>query len=123
MKVLVCGGRDFNDYQLLEKTLNYQHYGVGAYPSKNIELIIQGYARGADRLAHTWATRHFVKSTGDQYEADWGTYGRAAGHIRNALMLKEQKPDLVIAFPTPESVGTWDMVDKATAAGVSVIVI
>jgi hypothetical protein len=33
------------------------------------------------------------------------------------------KPDLVVAFPGPQSKGTWDMVNKAKAAGVETIVI
>ena len=34
----------------------------------------------------------------------------------------EWKPDMVVAFPDPESKGTWDMIDKARAAGVNTIV-
>ena len=33
------------------------------------------------------------------------------------------KPDLVVAFPGPESVGTWDMIRRAEKAGVEVIII
>lgn len=38
-------------------------------------------------------------------------------------MLKEGKPDLVVAFPTEKSKGTWHMVDIARKAGVEVIVV
>ncbi len=51
--------------------------------------------------------------------ADWTTHGRAAGPIRNARMLAEYHPDLVIAFPGGR--GTLDMVSKAERAGVAVI--
>jgi hypothetical protein len=55
--------------------------------------------------------------------ADWTTYGRAAGPIRNQRMLNEYHPNLVLAFPDPESRGTWDMVRRAEKANVEVRVI
>ena len=45
MRVLVCGGRDFNDWDLLHEVLN------GLNNDKAIDCIIEGDARGADRLA------------------------------------------------------------------------
>jgi hypothetical protein len=38
-------------------------------------------------------------------------------------MLVESKPDLVLAFPTKRSKGTWNMVKIAKEAGVPVRVI
>lgn len=61
-----------------------------------ITTIISGACRGADRLAVMWA-----KSVGvpvEEYPANWGRYGKAAGPIRNLQMLKDGKPDLVVAF-------------------------
>lgn len=40
-----------------------------------------------------------------EYPADWKTEGRHAALIRNERMLREGKPDLVIAFPGGN--GTW----------------
>lgn len=53
------------------------------------------------------------------FPADWGSLGKAAGPIRNSLMLTEANPSLVIAFPGGK--GTADMISKARAAGVKVI--
>lgn len=47
----------------------------------------------------------------------------AAGGIRNKQMLNEGKPDLVIAFPTENSKGTWDMVRRAKRAGIETVVV
>jgi hypothetical protein len=52
--------------------------------------------------------------------ADWRRYGRAAGPIRNKEMLAH-RPQLAVAFPG--GTGTADMVGKAKAAGLDVVVI
>ena len=109
MRILVCGGRDFNDYTLLSETLNpHIHTGL---------VIIHGGARGADSLAEHWARDNadFIES----YPADWNKYGKRAGYIRNTKMLNEGKPDLVIAFPGGK--GTQMMINLAEAAKVPVI--
>ena len=49
----------------------------------------------------------------EEFKADWDKFGRAAGPIRNAQMLREGKPDLVVAFPGGR--GTANMVAQAKA--------
>jgi len=109
MRVLVCGGRDFvpgpGDYAVLAGYL---------MPGST---LIHGGARGADRFA-----AGFAKGLGldvECFPADWSLHGRAAGPIRNAKMLEEGCPDVVLAFPGGR--GTADMVKQARAAGVKVI--
>ena len=127
-RILVCGGRDFEDYHLLRQTLDEVCvkrkwlYTPDAYGNYLPDLvIIHGGAKGADDLADQWA---LVNWTGlEIYKADWSKYGKAAGGIRNQQMLDEGKPDLVIAFPTKNSKGTWDMVRRAKKAGVETIVV
>jgi cephalosporin hydroxylase len=115
MRVLVCGGRDYDNWIKLQETLlrecdarcdDYDHL-----------TIIQGGARGADSLAKDWARLQEVEM--EEYPADWDQYGKAAGIIRNQEMLTEGKPDLVIAFPGGR--GTAHMVRIAKDAGVEVI--
>ena len=53
------------------------------------------------------------------FPADWNSYGKAAGPIRNKQMLDEGKPDVVIAFPG--GTGTANMIMQATKAGVKVV--
>lgn len=82
-----------------------------------ITKLIHGGASGADALAASWAGARKVPI--QAFEARWGSEGRAAGPLRNARMLSEGRPDLVLAFPGGR--GTADMVAKSKAAGVPVI--
>ena len=110
VRVLVCGGRDFSDTEFAYRVLGEAHAAIG------IDVVIEGDARGADRIAGYWARKNGVDNL--KFRADWKKHGRAAGPIRNRQMLREGKPDLVIAFPG--GVGTADMVKIAEAAGVEV---
>jgi len=104
--VLVCGGRYYNNYPVVEWWLN----DIG--PSK----IIQGGANGADKLARKWAWDNKVDCT--TFHPDWERFGRHAGPIRNLQMLKEGSPDMVLALPGGK--GTEHMVRSATEAKIPV---
>lgn len=112
MRVLVCGGRNFSDTNSLVTTLDTWHKQHGP-----ITCIVHGMARGADQFADDWARKCGVQVA--RYPAEWHAKGAAAGPIRNSRMLKEGKPDVVIAFPGGR--GTEDMVEKAKRAGVRVV--
>lgn len=114
MKVLVCGGRDYSDADLVSETL------LGIYILHGtIAKIIHGGALGADLLAGRWGHRHGVPVS--VFRADWGRDGRAAGPIRNQRMLDEGKPNLVVVFPGGR--GTADMVARARKARVPILVV
>lgn len=110
MRVLVCGGRDFEDYSAVDKVLEELN------KKTPISLIIQGGAKGADSLAWDWAYVNQFPCV--RYPALWYKHGKAAGYIRNVQMLDEGKPDLVIAFPGGR--GTAMMVELAEKAGIPV---
>lgn len=119
MKVLVCGSRHWTDkFSILD--------ALADLPEGTI--VVHGAADGADAMAGLAASRLGFKER--PYPAKWGEYGKAAGHIRNSLMLEkehtESEPiDLVLAF-TPDlasSKGTLNMVTKAQAKGIPVRVI
>lgn len=117
MRILVCGGRDFDDRKLLFDTLDNYWTGGPLH-------IISGGAKGADSITEEWFRSYWDgMSLGplsmSVYPADWSNYGKAAGPIRNQQMLDEGKPDLVIAFPGGS--GTADMVRRAKKAGVKVV--
>lgn len=76
---------------------------------------MQGGASGADQLAVKWAEIHNIPVI--TFPANW-RIGRKGGPLRNAFMLSEGRPDLVVAFPGGP--GTQDMVRRAEAAGVPV---
>ena len=82
IKLIIAGGRDFNDYQLLQ--LETQRFLVeqGFNPSQLI--IVSGNAKGADSLGEEFAEKYnFPIAT---YPADWNKNGKAAGPIRNEEM-------------------------------------
>jgi hypothetical protein len=110
-RLLVCGGRDFDDAAFLFRILDDLHR------EHRFREFMQGGARGADALAKEWAmTKGDLKCF--EIKADWKKYGPAAGPIRNQQML-EWGPDLVVAFAG--GTGTAGMVALARAAGVPVI--
>lgn len=113
MKILICGSRHFKDYELLEKVLD-EYEG-------RINTIIHGMARGADILGGKYAKLHSIEVL--EFPALWGQYGNRAGPIRNAQMLREGLPDLVIAFRGPNSRGTQNMINQARKAGIETKVI
>lgn len=113
MKVIVSGGRDFEDRPLLFRTLWTLHQERGPFT-----LLAHGAATGADALADEWAKVAGVPVK--PYRAEGGKYGKGAGRRRNERMLYAVRPALVIAFPTGGP-GTAHMVEIATAFGTEVI--
>ena len=111
MRVLVCGGRKYNNYINIEEELNQINR------LNSIDCVIEGGYTGADNLAKQWAKTNGINV--EEYKPDWDKYGLAAGPIRNTQMLDEGKPDLVVAFLG--GAGTADMVIKAERAGIKVI--
>lgn len=78
-----------------------------------ITCIIHGNASGADALAAQWAKLNLVPI--ESYPADWGTYGKAAGPLRNKRMLVEGRPDVAVACPG--GAGTRNMRELIEADG------
>lgn len=108
MKIIVTGGRNYNDYDKLAKILS----------NFNINLIIQGGASGADSLAKEYAKQNNIPC--ETIWANWHTYGKSAGPKRNLEMLKKFPDALVVAFPGGK--GTKDCVNKAISLGMSILI-
>lgn len=115
--VLVCGSRDWSDFNLIDHLLASQ--------LKPGDTVRHGDCpRGADEMASAWCSQNGYKQ--DPMPADWDTHGKAAGPIRNAAMLaKEPTPTVVLAFmANPKwSPGSGNMVQQAEKAGVPVILV
>lgn len=115
MRILVCGGRDYDNRSAVALALKeFRPENVARDVSDAI--LILGGAPGADRLAEEWADTWGVRKR--IFPANWLAHGKAAGPIRNQRMLDEGKPDLVIAFPGGR--GTADMVSRSRKAGIPV---
>lgn len=121
MRVLVCGDRNWSNYEFMRKALAKFENEKGM-----ITVLIEGCARGADSMAgHLWAKEidtpeHPIYV--EHYPAQWDLHGKAAGPIRNQQMLTEGRPEVVIAFheDIASSKGTADMVRRARKAGIPV---
>lgn len=112
MKVLICGDRHWNDYQSVLDIVNrlIKKYG-------NV-VIIEGGCFGADTMAKKAAIE--CNMPYKEYPADWNKYGKAAGPIRNRLMIDKENPDMVIAFHSNinNSKGTKNMQKCAKKANI-----
>ena len=82
------------------------------------DLVISGGATGADEVGEQWAEA--VGIPVERHPADWSAHGKAAGPIRNQAMA--ERGTHLLAFPGPKSRGTYDVVRKARAAGLEVLV-
>jgi hypothetical protein len=111
MKVLVCGGRDYANFAFMCDVLDPIREG-------GISRIIHGGARGADSLAGRYAAMHGIEV--EVYPADWEKHGKSAGPKRNAEMLAQSKPHLVVAFPGGK--GTADMVKRALSTVPTIVI-
>lgn len=111
MRVLVTGDRTWKTYLSIRRELEKLPKG---------SVVIHGAAPGADSLADL-AAQHLGLER-EAYPADWTTYGKAAGPIRNTAMIEQGKPELVLAFHPhiEDSKGTRDCVAKAMAAEIPV---
>lgn len=105
-RILVTGGRDYDDLWTIHEVLD------GIHKATPITCLIEGGSLGADRFARSWAERNGVRI--ETYKADWTTLGRVAGPRRNERMINEGQPDRVVAFPGGK--GTANCVSQARRA-------
>lgn len=112
-RVIIAGGRDFNDYALLKAKCDNI---LAEKTATHRIIIVSGAARGADSLGEQYAREHNYIL--DSHPADWNTHGKSAGYIRNAQM--ENSSDALIAFWDGHSRGTKHMIDTAINKGLEV---
>jgi hypothetical protein len=114
VRVLVFGGRGYAEQAFLNVRLSTLHSEF------KFTLLIEGGARGADRLARTWAIQAGVPWVEEAVtDEEWKRLGKSAGHLRNQRMLDKHKPQMGIMFPGGS--GTRDMRGRLLTAGVRVI--
>ena len=100
MKVIIAGGREFNNYELLREICD------GLIPINS--EIVSGGARGTDKLGEIYSKeKDYILKV---FPADWSK-GKGAGHIRNRQMA--EYGDMLIAFWDGESKGTLNMINTA----------
>lgn len=109
MITIIAGGREFNNYNLLKESLK----------DVPISEVVSGRARGADLLGEKWAKEGGVKIA--YFPADWNTYGKRAGFLRNTEMA--EYAEQLVAFWDGESKGTKHMIETATKRGLKIKVV
>jgi len=103
-RILVTGGRDYVNVTYAHGVLEQ----INAYYKEGI-VIIQGGAKGADRIAKDWALKNGVPCI--TMDAAWDYYEKRAGSVRNKWMIDICAPDFVLAFPG--GIGTANMIKEA----------
>jgi hypothetical protein len=103
MKVIIAGGRDFNDYERLKIVCDFT---LSNY--NNIE-VVSGCAKGADELGERYASEKGFKVI--KFPAKWEEHGKSAGPIRNKEMAEYS--DACILFWDGKSKGTKSMMNLA----------
>ncbi len=107
-RVVVAGCREFNNYPVAKSFIDRcikdirQQYTL---------VFVSGGCRGADMLGERYAKENGFAV--ERYDADWDTYGKAAGPIRNRQMA--EIADYIICFWDGKSRGTSSMLDIATS--------
>lgn len=109
-KIIIAGGRDFDDYRRLVNV-------VGSLTRFNKFTLVSGMATGADSLGLRYARQRDIKNV-LKFPAEWDIHGKAAGPIRNAAMA--DAADTLIAFWDGKSRGTKNMIDVALSKGLTV---
>lgn len=106
--VLFCGSRDWHDRQTIRRDLE-------SLPPDSV--VVEGGARGADRIAREEA--HALGIHVATVNALWDFHDRAAGFRRNEAMARLGL-DYAYAYPLGESRGTRHMIGICEAACVPV---
>jgi len=110
MKIAVIGSRGFNDYNLIEQTLN---------KVESISKIISGGANGADTLAEQYANKNNIEIL--IFKPDYKKYNRGAPLKRNLQII--DSADIIFAFWDGESKGTLHAINYARKSGKEVNII
>lgn len=105
-RLAIVGSRTFNDYELLINEVD--RLIQDNYSTINL-FIISGGARGADTLAKRFAEDNNFNYI--EFPANWELYGKAAGFIRNKLIV--ENCDFFLAFWDGVSRGTKHSIDLA----------
>ena len=127
MKVIIAGGRDFKNYELLKEKVDFILSKCETKPE-----IVSGKAEGADALGEIYS-REELGTEATAFPAKWddlthpdarikennkGRYDANAGKRRNREMAGYA--DMLICFWNGESGGSRDMIDQALKLGLEV---
>lgn len=104
MKLAIVGCRTFNDYKFVKDNI------INFYNINDITQIISGGATGVGSLAKQFAEEYQIDFK--EFQADWNTYGKAAGPIRNRKIIENATH--IIAF--------WDYKSRGTKSSINIAI-
>jgi len=106
--VAIVGSRSYTNYDVIESIVDGLNF--------SIKCIVSGGARGVDTLAERYAQRKGIPC--HVFTPNWDQFGKRAGVMRNTDIVASA--DVVVAFPTKDSKGTFDTINKARKKGIQV---
>ena len=123
-RILVTGTRETTTRQDIYVAKKLARFSRRALLVGKRVIVVEGRCPkgGVDLAAQRWAEvalRRGWNVVNEGHPADWDTYGKRAGNLRNTEMV-ELGANICLAFPGPASSGTWDCLIKAAKAGIPV---
>jgi hypothetical protein len=134
IKLIVAGGRDFDDYEAAEPhIMGLCHQLVD---SESDIIIVSGCASGADRIGERFASEFGIAV--DPYPAKWkelnvpgaiiksnryGEYNAKAGFDRNELMAANATHLIAFWNGTVKNSGTYSMIKIAETYGLPTTIV
>lgn len=109
MRVIIAGGRDYTPTQIEKAQV------IRALWQSKCTEIVSGGATGVDAWAEKLASELDLPST--VFKADWKTYGRAAGPLRNKDMACYADACILL----PGGRGTTSMKREALQEGLPIL--
>ncbi len=106
-KLIIAGSRGV-DKATFFKAMEYYIKTAGVVPTE----VVSGTARGVDTYGEEWARREGIPVK--RFPADWDTYGKSAGYIRNAEMA--EYADACFVVWDGVSKGSKHMMQRATSS-------
>lgn len=130
MRILITGSRDWANRDMIHEALTDAVRGL---PVQSVVVVHGAAPTGADGMVEEMVSRWSAFGwLTEPHPADWGTFGRRAGMVRNAEMVK-LGADVCLAFirpcsrpycrqPRPHgSHGTERCAELAERAGIEVL--
>ncbi|PYC27680.1 DUF2493 domain-containing protein [Pseudomonas mosselii] len=111
MRVLICAGRNYADSQRCCQALD------ALQRQQPIRVLIHGGSQHLGGEIEGWAREQGADIV--RYPPNWQLHGKLAERLRNVFMLRDSRPDLVLALPGGDD--TEELLARARGSGIPVI--
>lgn len=115
MNLLIAGSRGYACYPDFKRRMDKLFKKVDHTKIH----VIEGGARGVDRMGRQWAIDNNIPFT--TYPADWDTHGKKAGYVRNEQMAEIATHAVI--FWDGKSPGTKNMIELLNVYNVKYVVV